>query len=412
MLTPRRAFVGAVFLILPIVLPVTAGAQVAPDDGLAPTTSTTAQQPPETTTTSPPPPAAPPPGSGAEEGPAEPPPPPPPDVSVPPPAGPPPDPAVAAAAAAQIAAAEAALRAAAAARAQAEGDLVGLRSDVARLEAELKTLEAEETVAAARLHAALRRLKDRAVGGYMRPSVGSIDAVLRAESMSDLGRRFQLLEAVIDADRARLAEYRSAKEALSVRTAKLVTELATKQAGVLVASSVVDGANASLLAQELVTASLRAGGVLASGGVAFPIAGPTSYSDTFGAPRMFGTTYAHSHQGTDIFAAYDTPVVAVERGVLTRVGTDVLGGTKLWLSGASGTLYYYAHLSSFAAGVADGVPVQPGDVIGYVGTSGNAAGTSPHTHFQVHPGGGSPVNPYPLLRMIESIAPKPKAPPS
>ena len=230
--------------------------------------------------------------------------------------------------------------------------------------------------------------------------------------MSDVTRRFQLLQAVVDADRMRLEEYRRAKQSLSSRVADLVAELATKQAGVLVATSVVDGANASLLAQELLTASLRAGGVLASGGVAFPIAGSTSYSDTFGAPRMFGTSYAHSHQGTDIFAAYDTPVVAVERGVLTKVGTDVLGGTKLWLAGASGTLYYYAHLSSFAPGVADGTPVQSGDVVGFVGTSGNAAGTSPHTHFQVHPGGGPPVNPYPLLRMIESITPKPEAPSS
>ena len=411
MLTPRRALAGAVFSTLPMLLPLTADAQVAPGDGLAPpsTTSTTPSDQHDTTTTTAPSPPTP--GSANEEGPAEPPPPPPPDVPLPP-TGEPPDPAAAAAAAAQVTAAEAALRAAAEARARAERDLVNLRADVARLETEINTLQAQETAAAARLQTALRRLKERAIGGYMRPSVASIDSVMRSESMADLTRRFQLLQAVVDADRARLEEYRSAKGALSARVANLVAELATKQAGVLVATSVVDGANASLLAQELVAASLRAGGALAAGGVVFPIAGPTSYSDSYGAPRMFGTSYAHSHQGTDIFAAYDTPVVAIERGVLTKVGTDVLGGTKLWLAGASGTLYYYAHLSSFAAGVADGMPVQAGDVIGYVGTSGNAAGTSPHTHLQVHPGGGPPVNPYPLLRMIESIAPKPQAPPS
>lgn len=409
MLSSRRALIGAVALIVPLLLSSSTAAQVAPGDDLAPTTSTTSQEPEPTTTTTAP---QPPPSSGNEEGPAEPPPPQPSDVPLPPPEGAPPDPAAAAAAAAQVAAAEAALRAAAEARVRAEGELVSLRADVSAIEADIKTLQAEETVAAARFQATLRQLKERAVGGYMRPSVASIDSVLRSESMSDLTRRFQLLQAVVDADRLRLEEYRRAKQSLSARVADLVADLATKQAGVLVATSVVDGANASLLAQELRTASLRAGGVLASGGVAFPIAGPTSYSDTFGAPRMFGTSYAHSHQGTDIFAAYDTPVVAVERGVLTKVGTDVLGGTKLWLAGASGTLYYYAHLSSFAPGVADGTPVQPGDVVGFVGTSGNAAGTSPHTHFQVHPGGGPPVNAYPLLRMIESIAPKPEAPSS
>ncbi len=75
----------------------------------------------------------------------------------------------------------------------------------------------------------------------------------------------------------------------------------------------------------------------------------------------------------------------------------MLGGTKLWLKGQSGTYYYYAHLQSYAEGMAEGTLVNAGDVVGFVGDSGNAQGGAPHLHFQVHPNGGEPVNPYGLL---------------
>jgi len=119
---------------------------------------------------------------------------------------------------------------------------------------------------------------------------------------------------------------------------------------------------------------------------------------------MTGTLLAHKHEGTDIFAAHGTPLVACERGVLVRIGTDVLGGTKLWLIGASGTGYFYAHLSAFAEGVAEGKVVEAGDVVGYVGNTGNPATTPAHVHFEAHPGGGAAINPYPLLRATDTEA--------
>ena len=119
---------------------------------------------------------------------------------------------------------------------------------------------------------------------------------------------------------------------------------------------------------------------------------------------MMGSSYEHAHRGTDILAPRNTPLLACERGIITRVGTDVLGGNKIWVKGESGTYYYYAHLESFAEGMVDGTVVEPGDVIGYVGTSGNAQGGPPHVHYEIHPNGGPAVNPYPLLKVVDDLS--------
>ena len=113
---------------------------------------------------------------------------------------------------------------------------------------------------------------------------------------------------------------------------------------------------------------------------------------------MTGTSSEHWHQGTDIFAPTGTPLIASENGTVARIGTGTLGGNKLWVVGESGTEYYYAHLSAFAAGLSDGMRVTAGQLVGYVGDTGNARGTSPHLHFEIHPGGGDAVNPYPVLK--------------
>ena len=98
------------------------------------------------------------------------------------------------------------------------------------------------------------------------------------------------------------------------------------------------------------------------------------------------------HQGVDLFAPRGTPVVAPVSGVLGRYPNDA-GGLAFQLFGDDGVRYYGAHLE------ADGAvgPVKAGTVIGYVGTTGDARGTSPHLHFEAHPAGGAAVNPYPTL---------------
>ena len=79
------------------------------------------------------------------------------------------------------------------------------------------------------------------------------------------------------------------------------------------------------------------------------------------------------------------------------IKTNSLGGIVAYLRTGS-AMYYYAHLDGYAAGISNGTQVSTGTVIGYVGNTGNAIGASPHLHFQIHPGGGSPVNPFPTLR--------------
>ncbi|MDQ3107955.1 MAG: hypothetical protein M3Q68_09160, partial [Actinomycetota bacterium] len=232
------------------------------------------------------------------------------------------------------------LKAAEQSRLLASGQSLGLAGDIATLEARLTALEADKADAVARLQTARTQLKKRAVAGYMGSPASPINQILEAEDFNDLSRRFELLSSVIESDRVRIDEYNAARVALGSELETLVTDLDAKRSALTVASTVLDGADSVLLAKQIQMAAVRAGNAVVGGGFVFPIAGPHSYSDTFGAPRMFGTAYAHLHQGTDVFAASGTPLVAVERGVVIKVGSDVLGGTKLWLVGASGTRYY------------------------------------------------------------------------
>ncbi len=134
---------------------------------------------------------------------------------------------------------------------------------------------------------------------------------------------------------------------------------------------------------------------LLSGGYMFPVLGATSrdFSDDWGAPRA--TT--GSHQGIDVFAASGTPLLAVQDGTVYRVGWNTLGGRRLWLADKYGNHFYYAHLAGFSPLAREGATVQRGDVLGFVGTSGDAQGTPPHLHFQIHPGGQWSVRPYAFL---------------
>jgi murein DD-endopeptidase MepM/ murein hydrolase activator NlpD len=129
-----------------------------------------------------------------------------------------------------------------------------------------------------------------------------------------------------------------------------------------------------------------------SGGTC-PVAGAVSFTDSWGDARSGG----RSHQGVDMIAARNTPIVAIYSGTIDRLTNGNLSGLAIWFRADNGDVFFYAHLENFAD-VSDGQSVSQGDVIGYNGSSGNAPDFLPHLHFEWHPGGGAAVNPYPLVR--------------
>jgi murein DD-endopeptidase MepM/ murein hydrolase activator NlpD len=122
---------------------------------------------------------------------------------------------------------------------------------------------------------------------------------------------------------------------------------------------------------------------LTSQGYVFPVYGPSGYGDTFGAPR--GDVSGGWHHGDDIFAPLGAPILAVASGTVFSVGWNEVGGWRLWLRDGGGNEFYYAHLSAYTALAADGRHVHAGDVLGFVGNTGDAATTPFHLHFEVHP---------------------------
>lgn len=125
-----------------------------------------------------------------------------------------------------------------------------------------------------------------------------------------------------------------------------------------------------------------------------PVAGVRvkQVSNTWHAPRSGG----RAHQGQDIFAKRGTAVHSATEGYVLRIGENTLGGKTVSVMGAGGRSYYYAHLDSYAPELSVGDYVTPETVLGYVGTTGNAAGTPPHLHFSVYTPHGV-IDPLPLL---------------
>jgi murein DD-endopeptidase MepM/ murein hydrolase activator NlpD len=124
---------------------------------------------------------------------------------------------------------------------------------------------------------------------------------------------------------------------------------------------------------------------LTAGGYVFPVYGPSSFVDTYGAAR--GDVSGGWHHGDDIFAPLGAPILAVASGAVFSVGWNEIGGNRLWLRDGQGNLFYYAHLSAFSPLAVNGNKVAAGAVLGFVGNTGDAAGTPYHLHFEIHPVG-------------------------
>lgn len=142
-------------------------------------------------------------------------------------------------------------------------------------------------------------------------------------------------------------------------------------------------------ARMSVLPSNSSGAALGGDGWLCPVQGAVAFSNDWGDPRSGG----RSHQGTDMLAARGTPVVASVSGTV-RAASSARGGISYYLAGDDGNTYFGAHLSSLSGAAGR---VERGTVLGAVGNSGNASGGPNHLHFEIHPGGGAPTNPYPTV---------------
>ena len=134
----------------------------------------------------------------------------------------------------------------------------------------------------------------------------------------------------------------------------------------------------------------------------FPTAQPCGYEDSWHAPR--GTDANGKplyHEGVDVIAPMGTPILAVVDGTVTRMNNSTRGGNQLRIGLPDGTYFFHAHIRDYAAGLKVGDQVHAGQVVAYVGQTGDAMYSVPHLHFEVHPQGGAAVNPYPIVKEVD-----------
>jgi murein DD-endopeptidase MepM/ murein hydrolase activator NlpD len=220
---------------------------------------------------------------------------------------------------------------------------------------------------------------------------GRLEDLERDRSAAEGTRRHDLT--VARARRAELASVvggqRRALTGARSRLARLVKEDKERKARY----AALEAARGQALASIPVAGGAALAGALPPGEFVFPVAGSATFTDDWLYPRPGG----RYHQGIDLFAARGTPVLAVADGSLYNVGYNGLGGWRLWVRDRAGNAFYYAHLTAYSPAAVEGASIARGAVVGYVGDSGDARGTPTHLHFEIHPGGGGPVPPYPIV---------------
>ncbi len=281
--------------------------------------------------------------------------------------------------------------------------VVDLEAELDLLEEAITGLATDERAAVRRVEAARRRFEARTASAVVRGESDDLSALVATDDPNELAIAQTLLGSVLDADDQAVREYLAAKREVSAYLVGVAERLVDARLELQTAREHLVEARRATVTAQFNLAVFAAGSEIVIHGFVFPVGDPHTFGDSFGAPRMLGTGYEHAHQGTDIMAPFGTSLLACERGLITEMGSDVLGGTKLWLKGESGTYYYYAHLSAFADGLTVGTVVDAGEVVGLVGDTGNAKGGAPHLHFEIHPDGGMAVNPYPLLKVVDDL---------
>lgn len=278
-------------------------------------------------------------------------------------------------------------------------------------ETEVKLSKTNKKIAKTKkeLAAAHAKLGSRVHNIYRREELDLLDFLVGSSSFEEFATRMGYLSRIGEADAGAVAEVKALKAKLQTQKKDLQAERKRRSKEVAKLKKQRDAMQKRFAATQAEFAKVqaqldasRAGGKLPSGvvgapganGMVFPVRGSYYYSDTWGASRSGGR---RRHKGTDIMARRGTPVVAAASGTV-RANTNGLGGRCIWLRGNNGWLYYYAHLDKW---IVRSGSVKAGQVLGTVGSTGNASASAPHLHFQMHPGGGAPTNPYPYLRRME-----------
>jgi murein DD-endopeptidase MepM/ murein hydrolase activator NlpD len=288
---------------------------------------------------------------------------------------------------------------------QAETARAQVGDEIAGLEQEIPQLQARE--------AELRVIvKVRAAALYMRGGAPRLESFVGATDALAAAGASHLTNVVTAHDVDLAAELRATTAKLQVREASLRTKKAELDQTVAaitatrddldrklaIASAAYDKVRVALAAQR----AAGTGTALLTGAMRCPVDGFTVFADDFGEARDGGTT----HEGIDMAAVLETPLVAVADGDIVHDESPA-GGHGIWLYDAQGDGYYYAHLSRYEG---DPRHVAAGDVVGYVGVTGVTTG--PHLHFEYHPGRAEAVDPYALLLSLcvdEMALPKPKS---
>lgn len=308
-------------------------------------------------------------------------------------------------------------------RAQQAADTAGEHAQTAERQVQesqgrIRKVEAEIQSRQGELDAKLSVLKARAVTAYKHGGTTPVD-MIPGTDLSDGGRRDVYLTRVMASDDRAVRELAAIREDLDAKRSSLVAEhaklaaakaeidrqlaqLAAAEKEARAATDTLvkqkaseDAAQASRAREALVSSSRGGGGSdLPVDGLVCPVKGSVNFIDSWGFARSGG----RRHQGADMMTAAGTPLVAITSGTISKTGNGGLGGITVWLNGDNGVRYYYAHNSSNTVSV--GQRVSTGQVVAYAGNTGNAAGGPPHLHFEVHPGGGAAVNPFPTVARV------------
>jgi peptidoglycan LD-endopeptidase LytH len=275
--------------------------------------------------------------------------------------------------------------------------LANLSEEIARLQQQIDAGEEQS--------AALRVIVDRrAVTAYKETGSG-VEFFTTADDPLDAARREKLLDDAAARDNAAVSRLARVQDDLAERRSDLEARRSDEQSSLDRFRAETGRLEADLVAAQKAQAAAeetarRAEGdnapspppAASAGGLICPVRGLITFVDSWHAPRPGGRL----HQGVDLMAPRGTPNVSVISGTVT-MKSDAVSGNGVYLQGDDGDRYYYFHLDSYEGGARR---VSQGDVVGYTGNTGDASGGAAHTHFEIHPGGGGPVNPYPTARAV------------